>query len=89
MMTLKFYVYDNVQVGGRNLFVIKDALVNSVFKWADGKPVTFAMVQNQFEEYQLIGTPLEADMETVDRLLSLWVIIWLQQNLKSCPWQCV
>lgn len=33
-------LYDNVQVGGRNLFVIKDALVNSVFKWADGEVAT-------------------------------------------------
>ncbi|GIP61935.1 hypothetical protein J32TS6_04900 [Virgibacillus pantothenticus] len=33
-------LYDNVQVGGRNLFVIKDALVNSVFKWADGDVAT-------------------------------------------------
>ena len=29
-----------MQVGGRNLFVIKDALVNSVFKWADGEVAT-------------------------------------------------
>ncbi|MEB5458104.1 phage tail spike protein [Virgibacillus pantothenticus] len=29
-----------IEIGGRNLFVIKDALVNSVFKWADGEVAT-------------------------------------------------
>ncbi|WP_213396744.1 distal tail protein Dit [Virgibacillus pantothenticus] len=42
------------------------APASPIFELEVIKPVTFAMVQNQFEEYQLIGTPLEADMETVD-----------------------
>ncbi|KNE19673.1 distal tail protein Dit, partial [Virgibacillus pantothenticus] len=42
------------------------APASPIFELEVLKPVTFAMVQNQFEEYQLIGTPLEADMETVD-----------------------
>lgn len=42
------------------------APASPIFELEVLKPVTFAMVQNQFEEYQLIGIPLEADMETVD-----------------------
>ncbi|WP_077317570.1 distal tail protein Dit [Virgibacillus proomii] len=49
-----------------NLTYDGTAEASPIFELEVLKPVTFAMVQNQFEEYQLIGTPLEADMETVD-----------------------
>lgn len=42
------------------------AEASPIFELEVLKPVTFAMVQNQYDEYQLIGTPLEADTEIAD-----------------------
>lgn len=43
------------------------APASPIFELEVLKPVTFAMVQNQFSEYQMIGTPIDVDTQVVDK----------------------
>lgn len=50
-----------------NLTYDGTAEASPIFELEVLKPVTFAMVQNQYDEYQLIGAPVDVDINTVDK----------------------